>query len=745
MLKVILKKYRRGASKPAAWSALGLVVWLACLPAGFMANTLAQAITQELVVTVNFAGREVFPDASLNLRLSRPLRSTDGKLAILIGKTDITNLLSGADTNLSYTPKVVPLPAGQSEVVVYLVSPAGEWKEVARFTLRVSVNKIASDAAAAPESNKPTRASLRKWGFDKAALIPALTINIKSQPAEAHFPFSNRPERPTYTDVTIQGGIKTNLERGLFGMENQFDFAGSSFQKEALRFGQLGDDAPQIDLSGYLMQFKVGKARLMAGHVSFGSNRYLINSFSSRGMSAYVPLWSRADFNFAAMNGTSIVGWDNFFGLDRRKHQIVTGTLGFEFLRERPSGLRLEVGLLNGSLLPLSNFNQGNINDAERSRGLGLRVIASDKSQRLKLDSGFTLSRFTNPRDPLLEQRSDTVEVRERTRNARYADISYRMFKDIDLTKTQKANLTLNYRHEKIDPLYRSVAAFVQPNKLQNQWEAVGGIGQITASYSHLRFNDNLDNIPSILKSLSRRNGLIVGAPLGSLFGGVAKPSPWLPRFGYTYDRIHQFGAFIPVNADFKAPQVPDQIGTNQGIVAEWQGPKQWRFGYRFNHSSQDNFGEKREDTKLRNMVNALTVGLSPASVLDLNFDLSAESLNSLDNNANKDKDRTDSTYRMGVNANWRMSTRMTFTGTVINSLAGSVGDLSRTSRGRNTELDLQWSSRFALEKYHLRKVQGQFFVRYANRFSKNRADLFGIHSLIKTQTFSTGLSFNFF
>jgi hypothetical protein len=473
----------------------------------------------------------------------------------------------------------------------------------------------------------------------------------------------------------------------------------------------------------------------------------LINAFSSRGVSASVPLGSHLDFSFAAMNGTSIVGWDNFIGLDRRKHQIVTGTIGLDFLRERPGGLRLEFATLSGSLLPLSHYNQGNINDAEQSRGLGVRFLASDRAQRFKLDGGITLSKFSNPRDPLLDQGNKTVDVREKTRNAHYVEIGYAMLKDIELTKTQKANLAFNYRHEQIDPLFRSVAAFVQPNKFQNQWEAVAGIGQISATYSHLRFNDNLDDIPSILKSLTRRNSLIIGAPLAAVFGDAAKPSPWLPRVGYTYDRLHQFGAFIPINADFNpsGAQVPDQIGINQSIMAEWQGPGRSRFGYRFNHSSQSNFGAKREDTKLYNMVNAFTLGLSPVTVLDLNLELSDENLNSLDINGNKDKDRNDSTIRLGVNANWRMTSKMTFTGTVANALTGSVGDLSKTSRGRNTELDLQWSQRFGLERAHLKKVQGQFFIRYANRFAKSRADLFLIHNLIKIQTFNTGMSFTFF
>jgi hypothetical protein len=35
---------------------------------------------------------------------------------------------------------------------------------------------------------------------------------------------------------------------------NRFEIVGSSFQNEALRFGELGQKAPKVDLSNYLVQ-----------------------------------------------------------------------------------------------------------------------------------------------------------------------------------------------------------------------------------------------------------------------------------------------------------------------------------------------------------------------------------------------------------------------------------------------------------------------------------------------------------
>src|SRR5262249_61150929 len=125
-----------------------------------------------------------------------------------------------------------------------------------------------------------------------------------------------------------------------------------------------------------------------AGPPTLGTSGHLINSFGSRGPPLSTPLGKRSDLSLPALNGTSIVGWNNFFGLDRRKHQILSATLGFEFIGQRPGGLRLEAAALSGSLQPIAGFNQGVINDAEQSKGGSLRLLATDKAQRLKLEGG---------------------------------------------------------------------------------------------------------------------------------------------------------------------------------------------------------------------------------------------------------------------------------------------------------------------------------------------------------------------
>jgi hypothetical protein len=574
-------------------------------------------------------------------------------------------------------------------------------------------------------------------GFEKLDFTPSITISMKSQAAEFHFPEETRPERPIFADFTLQGSFKNELQRGLFNSQTQFDIAGSSFRKEALRFGTLGEAAPLVDLASYLMQFQVGKAKFVSGHTSYGTNRHLVNSFSSRGITMILPLNNQVDFSMAAMNGSSIVGTENFFGLNKRKHQILSSTLGMEFIPQRPGGIRAEVSYLNGYVLPISSFTEGNVNDAERSRGMGLRFLASDAKQRFRFEGGFARSQFFNPDDALLNQGNNLVVVPTLTRNARYLETGIDILKELPISENRKMNLTFNYRHERVDPLYRSLAASTAADKIQNQFEWLWSLGDITAQVSHVRFNDNLANIPSILKALNRAERVAFAAPLLSIFGDPNKPNPFLPRVSYTFDRGYQFSEAIPINGGFEfAPEaIPNQIATVQSLSFEWQFEK-IRLGYRTNHSFQNNRQIGLELADLINLANGISVGLPVSPTFDLNVEFSFDSAKS------KESQRIDRTYRLAPSITWRMNQRATLTSSLSTTLAG---DVTKFTQNRNVEFDIQWAYQFSAGKDRFKKVQSQAFIRYANRYASSRDNVINLNNLTKAQTLNIGLSFTFF
>ncbi|HXG66218.1 MAG TPA: hypothetical protein VNO70_14040 [Blastocatellia bacterium] len=776
----------RPSSLPGALLFMGLAVWFGQLILAANFGAAAQAAPQELTVTADFSGKTVAPEARLELRLSRPLLSpSESRIGMVIGQTDVSGLLTLVETSLSYNPAIVPLPLGESEVMVYVISSDGQWREVGRFLLRVgnekeagqkqdapapeksvaepekeaeeaaknqAEEKPAEDVETAPqeqaEDSSQGEASAegeqaqaeqpvkKRFGFAKLDFVPSITIGVKSQPAQSTFPAANTPARATFTDATMQASFKSEMERGPFKSQSQFDLVGTSFRQEALRFGELGDEAPNVDLANYLMQFDTGAFKYLLGSVSYGTSRHLINNFSSRGMTLTIPLKTRGDFSLAAVNGTNIVGFGNFFGLNKLKHQLLSGTLGLELLPKRPGGLRLETSALSGYLLPVSSVNQADVNDAERSRGIGLRLVATDPAQRLRLDAGFARSAFFNPQDALLDQGADVVPVRQVTRSARYVDAGYDLLKDFALSENHKLNLTLNYKHEKVDPLYRSLGASTQADKIQSDFQALAAIGEVTAQFTHIRFNDNLANIASILKSLTRQNTVTLGVPLTSFIGDPSKPSPLIPRLSYTYNNTHQFGAITPVNGGFEDPSaVPDQVSAVHDFSSDWQGEK-WRLGYKFNRSFQDNRQPGRERADLRNLVNGITYGMTPIPALELNFEVNFDSARNFEQN------RTDRTLRFAGGLNWKMSAKATLTMNASNTLLTDVAD---TTRNRNIEFDTQWLYNFGLERGRFRKFTGQFFIRYANRYARNRDFIQNINDLQKVQTLNTGLSITFF
>ncbi|MFN0109728.1 MAG: hypothetical protein ACKVZH_12815 [Blastocatellia bacterium] len=746
---------------------------------------------QDLTVKADFDGKTVLPEAEIALTLNRQPSPTEGRLAVVIGQTDLTDLFAVEGNSLKHLPKPFPLPEGENELTIYLVAPSGEWKEVASFKLKVSskpepVAPVVAETvqpANAEQATPPTQAQAadaaaqtpaepakRRFGFDKFELAPSLNIGFKSQFAETHFPESNKPERPTFADATLQGTWKSEMARGQFNMQHQFDIVGSSFRNEALRFGEQGENARRVELSSYLMQFQHGARKLSVGHSSFGAQRHLINSFASRGFTAATPINEHVDVSLAAMNSTNIVGFDNFFGLANERHRLFGGVVGLEVFSKRPGGLRFETGAVDAWFLAnRQNFTQGNINDSERSKGGSFRVLAKDKTERLRFDGGFTRSQFFNPEDPLLNQgAANVVQSQVTTRNARYAEGSIDLLKELSFVKTKpavtkpasgeattqqttdaqavalpdpkKLNLTLNVKHERVDPLFKSIGAAAQPDLNQNIVELVGSFGELTFTASHTRFNDNLAGIQTILRTNTRRDTFAINTPTQNLFRQrpAATPNVFLPRIGYTFEHTRANADFIPIGAGFDTPgAIPDQANINQSITAEWQLTEKYRASYRLNHTLQDNRAIGREIADLRNFVHTASFGFTPMPTLELSVDLNFEDAN------NREQANTNRTLRLGFVANWQATTRQTLNATFATL---GAGDLRRTTISRNDEFDLQWNYRLTRESENkFRKVQTVYFIRYSNRFARLNNFVENINNLTKLNTFNTGLNFIFF
>ncbi len=353
-------------------------------------------------ITASFADKQfVLPDERVELLLARTLDESEGRLAVFIDATDVSGLFTLDGLRLRYNPKLWPLPLGESTMTVYLVSENNEWKEAARFRLRVGTP--AADAAAnestvsanfvkagysspfhfafgekpadmdesldGQQEPAPSTQPAKKKG--KMKFTPSLALTAPSQPAQSTFP-GPQPARATFIDLGMQASIKNDSAYGIFSTQSEFNFAGSNLAS----LGADGNPAPKVDLSSYSIQVQTGKLKYQVGSISYGTQRYLINSFSSRGINITVPFLKRFDFSAAAMNGTQVVGFGNFLGLSSRKHQLASGTLGVEFFPEQPGEFRVEVGALNAYRQPS--------NGVELSPGLKELSLGLKKKLRVK-------------------------------------------------------------------------------------------------------------------------------------------------------------------------------------------------------------------------------------------------------------------------------------------------------------------------------------------------------------------------
>lgn len=639
----------------------------------------AAAEKEAVVVTPDF-GNDAWVDGNqpIGLRLSRPLDIRTERLAVFVGHTDLSALFTVTPTVARYAANTLRLPSGETELVAYIVSPGEPWKEVSRIPLRVR-----------------TRA-----GFRRSDMKPALTLTTSGQIA----PDS---KRPPYTGVTFNPAFTTALvkENGTFEMQS--NFLAVTKQSQALRFGAQGRSAPKFDLSDYLLKGVNGPFSASVGHVSFGNAKHLISGVASRGITAGLALAKVGEVSVGLLNGTSLVGWDNPVGLANNDHRILGASLKLDPIRSHPGSMLFDVSLLQGQQLPQSGFNQGEVNDRERNRGAAFHFGGKLPNDRLTLDAGYTVSRFENPFDPALSQGVDLVPVKRETKAARYADVSLAILRNASLTKLIKANLTATLRHERVDPLYRSLAAAVQANVLQNVLEVTGGLGPLAMQASRARAEDNLDDIPSILKTFTRVTSVNASLPVGSLFS-ASKPSPWLPQVTWTLSSTHQFAKDVPTNSDFTETHAPDQVSDNQSVDAQWAIGK-WKGGYRYNISAQDNRQIGREKADLGNLAHSVAAGVSPWRWADFGASYSFEG------SKNRELLQKNATRRFGANVDLRPTGRLAL-GTVFSRTW--VRDYPLTSDAANDDLSIELSENFRLLRGTSDRPSGRLFLRYQRQSS---------------------------
>lgn len=673
----------------------------------------AQSVTALSVTPLPDAPAWIAPRDVARVGLSRAVTPADGRIAVLVGSTDWSALSEAGESVLTIRPGGVGFTPGEHQITVYLVNDAHEWQEIGTSALRV----------------------LTAGGFEKSVVQPTVEVGLTGQAAIRRTPEVAAQPRDTFQDLNLRAALDTTHVRNGWTTTSQAQVVGVNYRPQALRYGTLLDEAPMVDLGSYQITTGNGIVSLSAGHTTIGSHRQLLNGFASRGLSGLLRLGPVVDVSLAAINGSTIVGYGNPLGLADGAHRIVQGTLGLELVPTRRGALRVAATVMDGSVLPQTNVNQGAIRDTEESRGVGVQVTATDAVSRFQLDAGLARSRFINPRDPFAPTGLAIVPVLETTRTARYLDASYALVQGAKLGATATASLTAAVRHSRVDPLYRSVALPVRADVEQNAVDVTAALGAFTSQFTFDRSRDNLAEIGSVLTTQSRQVLWTSALPLQTFAGASPRAAAW-PTLSYSLSRMHQFGEDLPQAGLFDAlSQVPDQVSLNHVAGASWQGAI-WRGGYTWNRSLQDNRQPGRERADLLNVVHTFNVGAMASTRFDAGVELAFEDAE------NQESTRTDLTRRVSVNATWRPAARTSLAGVLTRN---RLEDTPSTSVRRTTDVNLTFTQGVAFLRSQPNRLQGQFFVRYVRQTIYGL--VIGLPAADDTQFWSvnTGLTFRIF
>jgi hypothetical protein len=620
--------------------------------------------------------------ARIELTLSRPLSADEGELVLVVGGMDVTAVSERTDSSIAYRPTAVPLPVGDPELVLYRRAGA-RWTVIRRLSVHVSQAVAGSHTA-----------------FSQSA-----TVGNKGQVAEGRTSGVPAPDRRTFQDFVLNAGLRSARESGSWTLTTQSNLVGVTRRQEALGFAAHGSNAPLIDLSDYSVGLRSSSLALTAGSVTFGTSRHLANNVAARGGTMSLTEGATT-LSVGAMSGSPQTGWSDFTGLDRPTDRVFGAALGQELLANHPGSLRLDVTVLDGSKQPRPSFTQSAIVDAERSEGGSVQLTAALPSQRAHITSGYARSRFENPsRDAQLL--GDTVVKRPQpaTRGARFVEASAVVLQNVATPLGGPANVTLGVRDERVDPLFRSVAAQAAADHQQDGADATVSIGAISGQVSQNWTRDNLGRLQSVLTTRGNSTTASLAVPIAMIGGArTQQHAALLPMLTFTFNQNRQAADGTPSNGAFRPTDLPNQVNSIGDATATWQAGVM-RLAVHANAATQDNRQPTRENADFDSGVLGVSIGRTLGTLGDVSFDLGDEYQTA------RERDETTRTRRLTMNGSVRPRATLNVIGTF------SVID-ARSPAGAtavNTEQHLEFSQGFSLWPAPAGEPQrGQLFVRFA-------------------------------
>ncbi|WP_310417968.1 hypothetical protein, partial [Chamaesiphon sp. OTE_8_metabat_110] len=416
-------------------------------------------------------------------------------------------------------------------------------------------------------------------------------------------------------------------------------------------------------------------------------------------------------------------------------NNLTGATLGMQVANNNAGGVRLETTVMNGSRLPVANFNVGEVVDAEASDGIGFRVIAANDNGRWKADAGFARSTFTagGANDPQLTDETNAIALQPVTKNAWYAETSYDILKDVKLDDKRNLSLSANIKLEQTDPQFGTLGATVNADRLQAQYGINATIAGANIQFQHTDSEDNIANFPNLLKTKNNSDTFSLNVPLQSV---LQNNSSLLPTISYSYQQIAQNGSIVAAaSGDFEDPsKIPNQLSNTQSIGLEWKFSDALSFDYKFSNTFQDNRQQERENADFNNISHQFSVGWQPSQQLRFNLGYN------FNNAQNIERQITRFTQSPTFGVSWEFVPDVTL---AVNYNFNNDSDSIGESLTRSNALDLLLTWNFKTNTFG-RENPGSVFLRYSGQSNLNSSSIGNINTDSTINTVSAGISLSF-
>ncbi len=530
---------------------------LACRIAVLLLGFHASPVTAALRIEGVEPGQWVGARQELMIRYA-PDRPVRGTLRFFIGKREITALLQRQGDGLyRYPARQWPLPPGSWSLRVYRVGPQG-WQLQDEQALNV----------------------LTRGGFEESRWTPQADLAGSGRNEEAQD--NGERNRDRQRSLALNAGLQSEHHRAQTRITSRWQWVGASSDAQSLQFETRGADAPRLDLSEYRIDVQHRSYGLTVGHQEQGGNPLMIDGFHNRGVGIRRFSEQGLSVSLAAQALRPRVGWSDMLGLaDQTQDRVLSIGVTLPIGRIGPAPLRLRVDAASARRIADPGFDEASVTELALGRGLGLSVLMGEEGGDWDAHIDYARSRYQNPPEPFETGFDDPPADRVSRGEARAIGLGYTFRTGGD--GEPEARIRLDWR--RIDPFYQTLTAEVMPNEeqwalaLEGRWTRLGW--QLSGVWSE----DNLDDLQTVLKTLTREQRLTVNLDLND--GVPTEGRGWPSGLSLELGRVHQFGDNLPVGFDADS-HVPDQVDTQQALGMDWE-LQPGVLSLRYAHSRQDN------------------------------------------------------------------------------------------------------------------------------------------------------------